>query len=85
MSIPHPTLIFNFLNLMMKNLEAALWKGYFPAAFRLEAFKGFSSLVIWGAFSFTRCVAKLQSRLDHFVAGSGQAIQYNPVGNSTAR
>jgi len=57
----------------------------FPAAFRLEAFKGFSSLVTSGAFSFMTWVARLQSRADHLAAGSAQAMQNFPVGKSAAR
>ena len=49
--------------------------GYLPAALRFEAFRGFISFTTSLLFSFTMCVAILQLRLDHFVDGSGLAVQ----------
>ncbi len=56
-----------------------------PAAFLLEALRGLISLAASAGFSFFTWVARLHSRADHLAAGSGQAMQNRPVGNSTAR
>ncbi len=57
-------------------------EGYLPAPFLWEVFKGSTDLLTIVSSPFTMCVAKLQSRLDHFVPGSGQTIRYSPAGNT---